>query len=65
MNPKTVGTAQSTARAKKADQAREGARAMQEYMARRAQAVAKMARLRALRIAHEDALDQQKKARKG
>jgi hypothetical protein len=46
----------------KADRARDGARAMQEYVERRAHAVAKMERLRKLRLAQGDALQQQKKA---
>ncbi|MGE5537052.1 MAG: transcriptional regulator [Gemmatimonas sp.] len=62
MSAKTQTSAQSIARAAmKADRAREGARAMEEYVDRRAQAVAKTARLRAQRLAQENALEQAKK----
>jgi hypothetical protein len=61
MGTKRIETAESIARAAaKADQARDGARAMREYVERRAQALAKLARLRALRIAHEHGVDGQK-----
>jgi hypothetical protein len=63
MTTKSRNTADATARAAgKADRARDGARAMQEYVERRAHAVAKMKRLRTLREAQENAAGNPKKA---
>jgi hypothetical protein len=50
--------------AAKADREREAARAKQEYAARRVHEVAKMARLRALRLAKEDETAREKAAKK-
>jgi hypothetical protein len=48
----------------KADREREAARAREEYTARRAHDVAKMARLRAVRLAKEDEIAREKTAEK-
>jgi hypothetical protein len=62
MSSKSKDTDSSTARAAgKADRARDGARAMQEYVERRTREVAKTERLRALRLAREEALERQRK----